>query len=113
MLMFGFPGFPRQLDQATAFEQKVCVSAFTLFFDCPEDEMQRRLLDRGKTSGRSDDNIESIKKRFRTFIETSMPVVEMYEKEGKVVKVDATKAPEAVYKNVKVKFGERGVKPGV
>ncbi|KAI9668184.1 MAG: bifunctional uridylate/adenylate kinase [Bathelium mastoideum] len=108
---FLIDGFPRQLDQATAFEQKVCISAFTLFFDCPEDEMQRRLLERGKTSGRSDDNMESIKKRFRTFIETSMPVVNMFEKEGKVVKVNAFKTPDEVYDDVKAKFAERGLHP--
>lgn len=71
--------------------------------------MQERLLNRGKTSGRSDDNAESIKKRFRTFVETSMPVVEYFEKEGKVVKVDGTKGPEEVYEVVRRRMGERGV----
>ena len=70
--------------------------------------MQKRLLHRGETSGRSDDNEESIKKRFKTFIETSMPVVEYFEKEGKVVKVEASKGPEEVYEIVRKKFGERG-----
>ena len=72
--------------------------------------MQRRLLNRGKTSGRSDDNMESIKKRFRTFIETSMPVVDMFDEQGKVVKVNAMKTPEEVYEDVKVKLEEKGVK---
>ena len=31
---------------------------------CPEATLQERLLERGKTSGRDDDNAESIKKRF-------------------------------------------------
>ena len=31
-------------------------------YDCPEEVMEARLLERGKTSGRSDDNIESIRK---------------------------------------------------
>jgi UMP-CMP kinase len=44
-------------------------------------------MERGKTSGRADDNAESIKKRFRTFEETSMPVVEYYGKKDKVVEV--------------------------
>jgi UMP-CMP kinase len=104
-------GFPRKLDQAHAFERSVVPSKFTLFFDCPEDVMQERLLNRGKTSGRADDNIESIKKRFRTFVETSMPVVDEFESQGKVVKIMATEAPEAVYKNVQAKFKERGVDP--
>jgi len=90
-------GFPRKMDQAERFEQAVCRARVVLFFDCPEDEMQRRLLERGKTSGRADDNAESITKRFRTFVETSMPVVDAFEKEGRVIRVDATPAPDAVY----------------
>lgn len=35
-----------------------------LFLICPEATLQERLLERGKTSGRDDDNAESIKKRF-------------------------------------------------
>jgi len=97
------------MDQALAFEATVCPSRFTLFFDCPEDVMQERLLNRGKTSGRSDDNAESIKKRFKTFIETSMPVVNYYEKEEKVVKVKAVDSPDEVYEVVKQKLKERGI----
>lgn len=36
-----------------------------LFLTCPEHVLLERLLERGKTSGRDDDNVESIKKRFR------------------------------------------------
>jgi UMP-CMP kinase len=63
------------------------MSSFVLFFDTTEEVMLERLLERGKTSGREDDNVESIKKRFRTFEETSMPVVDKYRAEGKVVTV--------------------------
>jgi UMP-CMP kinase len=100
-------GFPRKMDQALKFEESVCPAKLVLFFDCPETEMEKRLLERGKTSGRSDDNEESIRKRFRTFIETSMPVVDYYEKEGRVIKVDATPAPDAVYKDTKKKLTEK------
>ena len=44
-----------------------------LFYDCPEEAMEARLLERGLTSGRSDDNLESIRKRFRTFKAESTP----------------------------------------
>ena len=44
-------------------------------------------MERGKTSGRADDNIETIKKRFTTFVETSMPVIDHFETHGKVAKV--------------------------
>ncbi|KAF2842650.1 UMP-CMP kinase-like protein [Patellaria atrata CBS 101060] len=107
--LFLIDGFPRKMDQALKFEEAVVPSKFTLFFDCPEDVMQERLLNRGKTSGRSDDNLESIKKRFRTFVETSMPVVEHFESEGRVVKISATKLPEEVYEDVKGALKEKGI----
>lgn len=96
------------MDQALKFEQSVCPSKFTLFFDCPEEVMLERLLNRGKTSGRIDDNAESIKKRFKTFEETSMPVVDYFEKEGKVEKVDAARSPEEIYGEVKERMKRRG-----
>ena len=98
--MFLIDGFPRQMDQAVKFEEDVCVSRFTLFFDCPEEVMLKRLLKRGETSGRDDDNIESIRKRFRTFTQTSYPVVEYYGRQGKVVNVKAVDTPEKVYEQV-------------
>lgn len=93
-------GFPRQLDQAGGFEKDVSDFEFVLFFDCPEEEMERRLLERGKTSGRNDDNIASIKKRFRTFVETSMPVIEYYEAKGKVHRIDATQPIDGVTEQI-------------
>ena len=99
------------MDQAVKFEEVVCPSKFTLFLDCPEEVMQERLINRGKTSGRADDNAESIKKRFKTFVETSMPVVDYFEKQGKVVKIPATGTPDEVYTMVKKMMAERGYHP--
>lgn len=62
--------------------------------------MEKRLIKRGETSGRTDDNIESIKKRFKTFVETSMPVVEMFEKSDKVVRVECDQPVDDVYAEV-------------
>lgn len=104
---FLIDGFPRKLDQALKFEESVCAAEFVLFYDCPEATMESRLLERGKTSGRADDNEESIRKRFRTFIETSMPVVEYYEKQGRVVKIDATPSPEDVEAKTREAVKER------
>jgi UMP-CMP kinase len=104
---FLIDGFPRKMDQALKFEEAVCPSKFVLFFDCPEAEMQRRLLERGKTSGRTDDNAESIQKRFKVFVETSMPVVDYFEADGRVVKVVATKSPNEVYKETREKLEQR------
>eukprot|EP00877_Chromochloris_zofingiensis_P005325 jgi/Chrzof1/14794/Cz09g16130.t1 len=97
---FLIDGFPRALDQADAFERMVKPCEMVLFFDCPEDEMERRLLKRGETSGRSDDNAETIKKRFHTFIDQSMPVIEHYEHQGKAHRISAVPAPEEVFNTV-------------
>lgn len=102
------PGFPRKMDQAIRFEEAVCPSKFTLFFDCPEDVMTERLINRGKTSGRADDNADSIKKRFKTFVDTSMPVVDYFEKENKVVKIKAVKSANEIYAEVRKEMGKRG-----
>lgn len=101
---FLIDGFPRKMDQALKFEEVVCPARLVLFYDCPEAEMERRLLERGKTSGRADDNAESIRKRFRTFVETSMPVVDHYEAENRVVKVDSTPTPDQVYADTQAKL---------
>jgi len=98
---FLIDGFPRQMDQALSFDAEICLSSFVLFFTCTEEVMLQRLLERGKTSGREDDNTESIKKRFRTFVETSMPVVDYYKTKNKVVEIDSTQSAEEVYAEVK------------
>ncbi|RZR73506.1 hypothetical protein BHM03_00025043 [Ensete ventricosum] len=66
--------------------------------------------------GRIDDNIETIRKRFRVFVESSLPVVEYYELKGKVRKVsasslwidslqvDALKPVDEVFETVKATF---------
>lgn len=45
-----------------------------LFLHCPEDVLEKRLLSRGKSSGRTDDNAETAKRRFQTYVETTLPV---------------------------------------
>ncbi|KAI3343054.1 uridylate kinase [Ustulina deusta] len=104
---FLIDGFPRKFDQAVKFEEAVCPAQFVLFYDCPEEEMERRLLERGKTSGRSDDNAESIRKRFRTFIETSMPVVNYYEKQDRVARIRADVPPDDVYRATQAELAKR------
>ena len=102
---FLIDGFPRKMDQALKFDESVCECSLVLFFDTTEEVMLERLLERGKTSGRDDDNVESIKKRFRmcythpfdclpcsltiagTYHETTMPVIDHYKSLGKVAVV--------------------------
>lgn len=55
------------MDQAIKFDESVCPSRAVLFFSATEEVMLERLEERGKTSGREDDNKESIVKRFSQF----------------------------------------------
>lgn len=97
---FLIDGFPRNKENRDAWEKTAGYDCdFVLFFDCPEDVMEKRLL--GRNEGRTDDNIETIKKRFKTFIESSMPVIDYYKNLNKVRSVVADQAPEEVYKVTK------------
>lgn len=94
---FLIDGFPRKMDQAELFDEVVCPASLVIHFTTTEDVMVERLLERGKTSGREDDNIESIRKRFRTYYDQTMPVIEHYSKLGKLVEIDSTRPIDKVY----------------
>lgn len=100
---FLIDGFPRNEENRAAFEAVTGIEPqFILFFDCSEEEMQKRLLSRNQ--GREDDNIETIKKRFKVYMESSLPVIEYYNAKGKVRKIDAAKPVEEVFEEVKACF---------
>ena len=69
------------------------------------------MIDRGKTSGRADDNIDTIKKRFETFTKETAPILSKYQKEGLVIKVNAEKTKEEVYKDLKEQLVFLGYQP--
>ncbi|KAJ9563372.1 hypothetical protein OSB04_008532 [Centaurea solstitialis] len=100
---FLIDGFPRNEENRAAFEAVTGIAPeFVLFFDCPAEEMEKRLL--GRNQGREDDNIETIRKRFRVYMESSLPVIEYYNSKGKVRKIDAAKPVEEVFEAVKTLF---------
>ncbi|CAG8817643.1 30940_t:CDS:2 [Gigaspora margarita] len=125
--IFLIDGFPRKLDQAEyfalslhrhlrylesdasnihtsqlyVFDPNVVEPCLILFLDCDKEVMKQRLLKRGETSGRIDDNIETIEKRFKVFKEESLPVVERYEKEEKVRKIPCNESVDEVYLKIR------------
>lgn len=85
---FLFDGFPRTLNQAIALDKllelKKTEIATVLALDVTEAELVKRLLERGKTSGRSDDtNEEVIRKRFAVYTNETAPVADHYRKARK------------------------------
>ena len=81
-----FDGFPRTIAQAEALKQMLDKRghkiAAMIELDVPEDELMTRLIKRGKESGRSDDNAETIKKRLDVYHNQTSPLIEWYKNEG-------------------------------
>lgn len=107
---FLIDGFPRNKENLTGWAEsmadKVDLQA-VLFLDCPVDVSTERCLSRGaQGSGRSDDNPESLKKRFQTYMNDTMPIIEHYEKAKLVRKVDAVHSPSKVFEDIEVIFKE-------
>ncbi|CAO2834571.1 unnamed protein product [Amaranthus hypochondriacus] len=100
---FLIDGFPRNEENRALFESITgIVPEIVLFFDCSEEEMEKRLL--GRNQGREDDNIETIRKRFKVYMESSLPVIQYYDSLGKVRRIDAGKPIDAVFEDVKAIF---------
>nr|CAB3231894.1 UMP-CMP kinase-like [Phallusia mammillata] len=100
-------GFPRNQENVDGWNKQMgdrVSLKFVLFFSCPEEVCTARIMERGKTSGRTDDNIKSLQKRFITYINETMPIVRYYEDLGKVRKVDADRIPEEVFCDVEKLF---------
>ncbi len=89
---FIFDGFPRTTAQAEALDKLLALKKTAihtvLSLEVPEDELIRRLLERGLTSGRSDDASETIvKNRIVEYHNKTAPVADHYAKPGKFRKI--------------------------
>src|SRR5215207_5260831 len=85
---FLFDGFPRTVAQAEALDKLLALKKTgitkVLALGVDEDELIRRLIKRGETSGRSDDtNEEIIRQRFTVYKKETEPVAEHYKEQGK------------------------------
>jgi len=92
---FLFDGFPRTYVQAYILEGlmiKLDTSLNSLIsIEVPEEESVKRLLDRGKTSGRSDDNELVIRNRLKEYSDKTLPVLKYYKDKGIYTKIDGLK----------------------
>jgi len=101
---FLFDGFPRTLIQAYILEGlmiKLNTSLTCLInLRVPEEVSVERLLNRGKTSGRLDDNETVIRNRLREYHEKTLPVLRFYQDKGVVFDIDATKPVDEVNREI-------------
>ena len=100
-------GFPRSHENMEGWKLTLAKHRinFVLSFVCPESVLEGRLLERGKNSGRSDDNMDTIRKRFQTFKAESLPIIQYFEKNGSIVHtIESDKGVERVYEKVVALF---------
>lgn len=102
---FIFDGFPRNVNQSEALDQLLAskgqsVSSL-IALDVDDEELVRRLLERGKTSGRKDDSDPAIiRNRLVVYNNETTPVFDYYEKQGKAVKVNGIGSLYAVFRRL-------------
>lgn len=87
-----FDGYPRTIAQAEALKKLLKKRGSDLHavigLEVPEDELVERMLDRGRRTGRADDNLETIKKRLEVYHNQTSPLKDYYTKEGKYIGVN-------------------------
>ena len=95
-----FDGFPRTLNQAIEFEkmlQHKQTTAYLIDLHVDDEELIQRLINRGKTSGRADDNLETIQKRLMVYHHQTEAVANFYNKLNKYHGVDGTGTIEEIF----------------
>ena len=100
---FLLDGFPRSLSNLDSWYEAFGRDAELpkmLYFECPYDVLKERILGRAKYTGRSDDNVDSIKLRFDTFKEETLPIVELFKSKDKCIEIDTSQERTAVYELV-------------
>lgn len=99
---FIFDGFPRTKAQAEALDKllefKNTEIHLLLALEVPEEELKTRLLGRGETSGRSDDNEEVIVKRIKEYHAKTEPVAGHYHSFGKLERLKGDGSIEDTFK---------------
>lgn len=102
---FIFDGFPRTVAQAEALENLLSDHgthiACMIELEVPQDELKRRLLERGKTSGRADDqNEEKVNVRIQEYLNKTVPVAAFYATQNKNCKVNGVGSIEDIFKEI-------------
>jgi adenylate kinase len=102
---FLFDGFPRTAAQAIALDKllelKRTEIAAVLALEVTEEELVKRLLNRGKTSGRSDDTHEEvIRRRFAVYSSETAPVADHYRKARKFQSIKGEGSVDDIFRTI-------------
>lgn len=108
---FLIDGFPRNQDNLDGWIARMdtkCDLQLVLFFQCPDAVCIDRCLSRG--TGRVDDNMESLKKRFNVFYTESMPIVDYFDKQNLVRRINGEPPSDLVFVEVEEAFRDYNCK---
>ena len=102
---FIFDGFPRTAAQADALDNLLTSLgtsvSMMVALDVPEDELRTRLLERGKTSGRADDqDVDKVNNRIRVYNTETAPVADFYNNQGKYRKVHGVGSIDEIFSRI-------------
>lgn len=102
---FIFDGFPRTAAQAEALDNLLTSIgtsvSMMVALNVPEDELRTRLLERGKTSGRADDqDVEKVNNRIRVYHAETAPVADFYSNQGKFRKVNGVGSIDEIFSRI-------------
>lgn len=99
-----FDGFPRTIAQAEALKKMLKERgeevSVMIELDVPEEELITRLVKRGKDSGRTDDNEETIGKRLKVYRSQTSPLINWYKKEGKHQHINGLGSMENIFADI-------------
>jgi adenylate kinase len=100
-----FDGFPRTIAQAEALNDMLAKrgqSVSTVIgLEVDDAELIKRIIARGATSGRADDNEETAKKRLDTYYSQTLPLKDFYIKEGKYAKINGVGTIDGIFADIK------------
>ena len=100
-------GYPRNQENMDVWD-KVMKDAVdvraALFFDCPAEEMKKRIL--GRKEGRADDNEKTIINRINIFDKETRPLAPIFEKQGILIRIDCNRTIKEIFEDIKKKLVE-------
>lgn len=102
---FIFDGFPRTVAQAEALDAMMTKNNLRISgmiaLDVAEEILKERIRERGKTSGRADDQDDAkIATRIKVYLDETLPVAAYYEKQGKFTKINGVGSIEGIFDNI-------------
>ena len=105
--IFLIDGYPRNQDNIEGWNEIFgddYILIASIIMDCDEKELEKRLIERAKSSGRIDDNLEVIKKRFKTHMEESKPIEEKLKKMGPYIEVNGNNSIDNIFNQISVEL---------